>query len=63
MEIQTVLIKHDLDLLRSFQEQEIYYAEYIRDKLNIPYLMRNATESEDKIYTFIEGLVAQAVSE
>jgi adenylate kinase len=56
-------IKHDLALLRSFQEQEIYYAEYIRDKLNIPYLMCNATKSNDKIYTFIEDLVAQAVSE
>ncbi|MCL6750760.1 AAA family ATPase [Nostoc sp. CCCryo 231-06] len=56
-------IKHDLPLLRSFQEQEIYYAEYIRDKLNIPYLMCNATKYEDKIYTFIEGLVAQPVSE
>ncbi|MEH2380607.1 MAG: ATP-binding protein [Nostoc sp.] len=56
-------IKHNLALLRSFQEQEIYYAEYIRDKLNIPYLMCNASKCEDKIYTFIEGLVAQGVSE
>lgn len=56
-------VKHDLALLRSFQEQEIYNAEYIRDKLNIPYLMCNAAKSEDKIYTFIEGLIAQAVSE
>ena len=50
-------IKHELALLQSFQKQEISYAEYIRDKLSIPYLMYNVTESNDKIYTFIEGLL------
>jgi adenylate kinase len=56
-------IKYDLALLRSFQEQEIYYAEYIKDKLNIPYIMYNASESEDKIHSFIEKLLAQALGE
>ena len=50
-------IKHDLSLLRSFQEQEIDYADYIKDKLNIPYIMCNISE-EEKIYTFIEDLVS-----
>jgi adenylate kinase len=54
-------IKHELALLRSFQEQEISYAQYITDKLNIPLLMCNATEIDDKIYTFIENLLAQSV--
>lgn len=49
-------IRHDLALLRSFQEQEILYAEYIRDKLSIPYLMSNPIENKDEIFTFIEGL-------
>ncbi|KZL48910.1 hypothetical protein A2T98_15550 [Nodularia spumigena CENA596] len=56
-------IQHELALLRSFQEQEIDYAEEIRDKLNIPYLMCNASESNDKIYPFIENLLAQSVFE
>lgn len=56
-------IQHELALLRSFQEQEIDYAEEIRDKLSIPYLMCNASESNDKIYSFIENLLAQSVFE
>ncbi|MBD2569276.1 ATP-binding protein [Anabaena lutea] len=56
-------IKYNLALLRSFQEQEIDYADYIKDKLNIPYIMYNTSESEDKIYTFIEDLVDKAVCE
>ncbi len=52
-------IKHEVALLRSFQEQELSYAEYIRDRLNIPYLKCNATESYDKIYAFIEGVLGQ----
>ncbi|MBE9057304.1 ATP-binding protein [Sphaerospermopsis sp. LEGE 08334] len=56
-------ITHDLALLRSFQEQEIYYSQYIRDKLNIPYLMCNVSESEENIYSFVEGLVTQDVYE
>jgi adenylate kinase len=50
-------IRHDLSLLKSFQEQEILYAEYIRDKLSIPYLMSNPIENKDKIFTFIESLL------
>ncbi|MUG99456.1 AAA family ATPase [Scytonema sp. UIC 10036] len=56
-------IKHDLALLKYFQEQEIGYAEYISGKLNIPYLIYHLTESKNKVYTFIESLVTQAVSE
>jgi adenylate kinase len=52
-------VKHDLSLLHSFQENEINYSHYIRDKLNIPYLMCNTTENEEKIYSFVEGLVNQ----
>jgi adenylate kinase len=50
-------IRHDLSLLKSFQEQEILYAEYIRDKLSIPYLMSNSIENKDEIFTFIESLL------
>ncbi|MBD1214592.1 MAG: AAA family ATPase [Dolichospermum circinale Clear-D4] len=50
-------IEHDLSLLRFFQEQEIDYAGYIKDKLNIPYIMCNLSE-EEKIYTFVEDLVS-----
>ncbi|MBD2280265.1 MAG: ATP-binding protein [Nostocales cyanobacterium LacPavin_0920_SED1_MAG_38_18] len=52
-------IKHDLSLLRSFQEQEIDYAHDIKDKLNIPYIMCNPSDSEDKIYTFIEDEITK----
>ncbi|NJR61558.1 MAG: AAA family ATPase [Cyanobacteria bacterium CRU_2_1] len=50
-------IKHDLALLRSFQEQEILYAESIRDRLGILYLLGNSTENKDEIFTFIEDLL------
>lgn len=50
-------IRHNLSLLKSFQEQEIFYAEDIRDKLNIPYLMSNPIENKDEIFTFIESLL------
>ena len=50
-------IKYDVAFLQSFQEQEILYAEYIRDKLSIPYLMSNPIENKDEIFTFIEGLL------
>lgn len=56
-------IKYELALLRSFQKQEIDYAEYIRDRLNIPCLTFNATENYDKISTFIENLLTQSVFE
>lgn len=49
-------IRYDLALLRSFQEQEIVYAEYIRDKLGVPYLMSNPIENKDEIFTFIQSL-------
>jgi adenylate kinase len=49
-------IKHDLSLLSSLQEQEIDYADYIKDKLNIPYIICNISE-EEKIYTFIEDFL------
>lgn len=51
-------IKHDLARLRSLQKQEIDYAEYVKDKLNIPYLMGNSTEIENEICTFIKKIVA-----
>ena len=57
LNIQHFCIKHDLSLLLSFQEQEIDYADYIKDKLNIPYIMCNISE-EEKIYAFIEDLVS-----
>ncbi|NCS35180.1 MAG: hypothetical protein GPJ14_13150 [Microcystis aeruginosa G11-01] len=44
-------------MLTSFQEQEILYGEYIRDKLSIPFLMSNPIENKDEIFTFIEGLL------
>ncbi|MBD2298869.1 ATP-binding protein [Nostoc sp. FACHB-190] len=50
-------IKYELTLLESFQKQEIAYAEYIKDNLNIPYLMCNTTEVQDTIFSFIEGLL------
>lgn len=50
-------IRYDLALLRSFQEQEIFYAEYVRDKLRIPYLMSNPIENKEEIFTFIKGLL------
>ncbi len=50
-------IRYDLALLRSLQEQEILYAEYVRDKLRIPYLMSNPIEDKDEIFTFIKGLL------
>jgi adenylate kinase len=52
-------IRYDLSLLKSFQEQEILYAEYIRDKLGIPYLMSNPIEDKDEIFTFIKSLLVQ----
>jgi adenylate kinase len=50
-------IKYDLSLLKSFQEHEILYAEYIRDKLSIPYLRSNPIENKDEIFVFVEGLL------
>lgn len=50
-------IKHNLALLQAFQEQEILYAEYVRDKLGITYLMSNPIENKNEIFTFIEGLL------
>lgn len=50
-------IRHNLSLLKSFQEQEIFYAEYVRDKLSIPYLMSNPIENKDEIFTFVESLL------
>ncbi|MEO0771275.1 MAG: ATP-binding protein [Cyanobacteria bacterium J06649_4] len=49
-------VKYNLALLRSFQEQEILYADSIREKLNIPCLISNPTESKDEIFNFIEDL-------
>lgn len=49
--------RYDLALLRPFQEQETLYAEYIRDKLSIPYLMSNPIENKDEIFNFIESLL------
>lgn len=50
-------IRHNLSLLKFFQEQEILYAEYVRDKLSIPYLMSNPIENKDEIFNFIESLL------
>ncbi|NMF86006.1 ATP-binding protein [Nodosilinea sp. P-1105] len=50
-------IRYDLALFRSFQEQEILYAEYVRNKLHIPYLMSNPIENQDEIFAFIKGLL------
>lgn len=50
-------IKYDLDLLRSFQEQEIIYATYVGSKLRIPCLISNPTTDKDEILIFIEGIL------
>lgn len=50
-------IRHDLALLRSFQEQEILYAEDIKDRLSIPYLISNPIENKNDIFTFIKSLL------
>ena len=47
--------KYDLAVLKAFQEEEIAYAEFIRDNLNIPYLQSNPTTGKDDIFTFVDS--------
>jgi adenylate kinase len=50
-------VKYDLDLLRSLQEQEILYAEYVRNQLCIPCLTSNPIDNKNEIFTFIRDLL------
>ncbi|NER82369.1 MAG: AAA family ATPase [Leptolyngbya sp. SIO1D8] len=49
--------RYDLAMLKAFQEEEITYAEYIRDRLKIPYLQSNPVEDKEDIFTFIDSLL------
>lgn len=44
---------HDMDLLLSFQEQELHYSQSVATKLNIPYLKANPFTDREIIYEFI----------
>lgn len=55
-------IKHNLSLLQSFQEQELSYAKYVSNKLDIPCLVHNVGSSEEKTLSFVNHLIIKGVS-
>ena len=48
---------YDMDLLLSFQEQELHYSQSVATKLNIPYLKASPFTDREMIYEFIGDLL------
>ncbi len=50
-------VSYDLELISYFQDEEIKYARYVSDELNVPFIEYKATEKINKLNQFLGDLL------